>query len=148
MIYLILKARTGLVAKKISITRKGKTFQQTVYVRAGEKTGEKKDIKKIDVKKIAKDRKRISSEMHGASGWDDIAQDMINDTDTYKELVKQVDEDSISDSDFINKKASKDKQKRQYIKQWLQDAINEEWLPDLFEDMASDKLVMKLTNSK
>jgi hypothetical protein len=34
---LILKARAGLTAKKIQVTRNGKTFQQTIYVRGGGK---------------------------------------------------------------------------------------------------------------
>jgi len=37
---LILKAKAGLTAKKVQVTRGGKTFQQTVYVRTGEKKKE------------------------------------------------------------------------------------------------------------
>lgn len=48
---LILKARSGLVAKKISVTSKGKTYQTTVYVRVGKKKG---DIEKIRVDKGGK----------------------------------------------------------------------------------------------
>lgn len=42
---LILKARTGLTSKKVFVTRAGKTFQQTVYVRSGEKKDKEKDKK-------------------------------------------------------------------------------------------------------
>lgn len=54
---LILKAKAGLTAKKITITRGGKTFQQTVYVRAGKK-------KSVEDMKTALDNAGISSEQY------------------------------------------------------------------------------------
>ena len=46
---LILKAKQGLTAKKVTVTRGGKTFQQTVYVKTGEKpTG--RDIYTLNIK--------------------------------------------------------------------------------------------------
>lgn len=69
-IRLILKARAGLTPKKVTVTKKGKTFQQTVYVRVGE---ESKKEKSADGKILAKE----------------YVDEMVNESPYYADMEKE-----------------------------------------------------------
>jgi hypothetical protein len=78
---LILKAKTGLVAQKRAVTRGGKTFQTTVWVRPNKKQNSKKDgeLSPINKKKL-RSLLRVYGKIEGTYGLNK------NNTQRFKEL--------------------------------------------------------------
>jgi hypothetical protein len=107
---LILKARTGLVAQKKTITRGGKTFQTTVWVKPSKeikRNDTKLKIKENDNKLKEQDNPlKVSISKYGEEETKMMLQDALMDNESFFEDKMYGDTEAVSD--FVEKKSAKE----------------------------------------